>query len=129
MPAAVAEASRRPGRLRVASRRAGDFAILQLPIHEKAADAWAMLWAIDHGKRVVNRPRRIRLGRTGKASSGQRSSAIPIGSPSAIRAIYPVRYVVVHRDLGLGRIWQPARELLHEGRATGAGVRPGVRAG
>jgi hypothetical protein len=43
-----------------------------------------------------------------KTSSGQRSSrsrSARVGHP----AIYPVRYVVVHRDLGLGRIWQPAR--------------------
>ena len=96
----------------------GDFAILQLPIHEKAADAWAMLWAIDHGKRVVN-------GHGGFALADWEDlvRAAELRDPdrlaSAIRAIYPVRYVVVHRDLGLGRIWQPARELLHEGRVPG----------
>ena len=93
----------------------GDFAIRQLPIHEKAADAWAMLWANHHGKRVVNGhggfalPDWVDLVTAAEARDPERVA-------SAIRAIYPVRYVVVHRELGLGRTWRPAWELIREGR-------------
>jgi hypothetical protein len=93
----------------------GDFAILQLPIHEKGADAWAMLWAIHHGKRVVNGhggfalPDWVDLVTAAEARDPDRLA-------TAIRTIYPVRYVMVHRGLGLGRTWRPMWELMHEGR-------------
>lgn len=92
----------------------GDFAILQLPIHEKGADAWAMLWATYHGKRLVNGhggfalPNWEELVAAADARDVERLA-------SAIRTIYPVRYVVVHRNLGLGRTWEPMWELMHAG--------------
>jgi hypothetical protein len=87
-------------------REPGDFAILQLPIHEKGADAWAMLWAVSHGKRLVNGhggfalPNWEELVAAADARDPQRLA-------SAIRTIYPVRYVVVHENLGGGRTWHP----------------------
>jgi hypothetical protein len=93
----------------------GDFAILQLPIHEKGADAWAMLWAIYHGKRVVNGhggfalPDWVDLVTAAEARDPDRLA-------TAIRTIYPVRYVMVHRGLGLGRTWRPMWELMRAGR-------------
>lgn len=92
-----------------------DFAILQLPIYERASDAWAMLWAIRHGKRVVNGhggfelPTWVELVRAA-------DSRDPEQVATAIRSIYPVRYVVVHPGLGLGRTWQPVWELMRAGQ-------------
>jgi Interleukin-like EMT inducer len=92
----------------------GDFAILQLPIHEKGADAWAMLWATYHGKRLVN-------GHGGFALPNWEELVFaadardPERLASAIRTIYPVRYVLVHPNLGLGRTWEPIWELMHAG--------------
>lgn len=99
----------------------GDLAILQLPIHDKGADAWAMLWAVDHGKRVVNGhggfalPHWEELVWAAEARDPDRLAA-------AIRTIYPVRYVVVHHGLGLGRTWRPVWELLRDGGVPGLGL-------
>ena len=65
-----------------------------------------MLWATYHGKRLVNGhggfalPHWEELVSAAEARDPERLGA-------AIRTIYPVRYVVVHRDLGLGRTWGP----------------------
>ena len=105
----------------------GDFAILQLPIHEKGADAWAMLWAIHHGKRVVNGhggfalPDWVDLVTAADARDPDRLA-------TAIRTIYPVRYVVVHPGLGLGRTWRPMWELDARGPCAGAVARSDLRA-
>ena len=93
----------------------GDFAILQLPIHEKGADAWAMLWATHHGKRLVNGHGGFALPNWEDLVAAA-DARDPDRLASAIRTIYPVRYVVVHRSLGLGRTWQPMWELMREGR-------------
>jgi hypothetical protein len=92
----------------------GDFAILQLPIHEKGADAWAMLWATYHGKRLVNGHGGFALPNWEELVAAA-DARDPERLASAIRAIYPVRYVVVHRDLGLGRTWHPMWELMRAG--------------
>ena len=84
-------------------------------MYQTGADAWAMLWAIDHGKRVVNGhggfalPTWVDLVTAAEARDPDRLA-------SAIRTIYPVRYVLVHRSMGLGRTWRPAWELIRAGR-------------
>jgi Interleukin-like EMT inducer len=92
----------------------GDFAILQLPIYERASDAWAMLWAIGHGKRVVNGHGGFALP-TWEELVSAADSRDPEQLATAIRTIYPVRYVVVHPELGLGRTWQPMWDVMRAG--------------
>ena len=92
----------------------GDFAILQLPIHEKGADAWAMLWATYHGKRLVNGHGGFALPNWEELVAAA-DARDPARLASAIRTIYPVRYVLVHPNLGLGRTWEPMWELLRAG--------------
>jgi hypothetical protein len=93
----------------------GDFAILQLPIYEKGADAWAMLWAIHHGKRLVNGHGGFPLP-TWVDLVDAADSRDPDRVASAIRTIYPLRYVIVQRNLGLGRTWRPVADLIRAGR-------------
>jgi interleukin-like EMT inducer protein len=92
----------------------GDFAILQLPIHEKGADAWAMLWATYHGKRLVNGHGGFALPNWEELVAAA-DARDPERLASAIRTIYPVRYILVHRNLGLGRTWEPMWELMRAG--------------
>jgi hypothetical protein len=93
----------------------GDFAILQLPIYERASDAWAMLWARHHGKRVVNGHGGFALPTWVELVSAA-DPRDPDKLAAAVRSIYPVRYVVVHPELGLGRTWQPMWDLMRAGR-------------
>ena len=93
----------------------GDFAILQIPIHETGSDAWAMLWATHHGKRLVNGDGGFALPNWEELVAAA-DARDPEGLASAIRTIYPVRYVVVHSNLAMGRIWDPMLELMREGR-------------
>jgi hypothetical protein len=94
----------------------GDFAILQVPLYERASDAWAMLWALHHGKRVVN-------GHGGFVLATWRElvSAAESGDPgelaAAIQSVYPLKYVIVHPAL-LGPKWAPAVELFRQGGVT-----------
>jgi hypothetical protein len=94
----------------------GDFAILQVPLYERASDAWAMLWALHHGKRVVN-------GHGGFVLATWRElvSAAEWGAPgeiaAAIQSVYPLKYVIVHPAL-LGPKWARAVELFRQGAVT-----------
>jgi hypothetical protein len=94
----------------------GEFAVLQVPMYERASDAWAMLWALHHGKWVVNGhggfplPTWVELVRAAQAGDAARLSA-------ALQAIYPLRYVIAHPGL-LGSTWGPAWQLMRDGRVA-----------
>ena len=101
----------------------GDFAVLQIPIYEQASDAWAMLWAQEHRKWVVNGHGGFALP-TWEALVKAAQDRDPDRLSAAIRSVYPLRYVVVHPWL-LGRVWTPMAALMQEGRVPGL-VRTGV---
>jgi Interleukin-like EMT inducer len=92
------------------ARQPGDSAVVELPIRE-VDNGWAMFWGLRHGKRVVNghggfdRPLMEEIAR---ASDPFRLPALL----TALRAIFPLRYVVVHvSELGgAARDWgEPLR--------------------
>jgi hypothetical protein len=91
----------------------GDFAILQVPLYERASDAWAMLWALHHGKRVVNGHGGFALATWNELVTAAESRD-PERVASSIQSIYPVRYVVTHPHL-LGPVWFPVWQLMQQG--------------
>jgi Interleukin-like EMT inducer len=101
----------------------GDFAILQIPIYERASDAWAMLWALEHGKLVVNGHGGFALD-TWNELIYAADTRDPDRFSAAVQSIYPLRYVVVHPWL-LGRVWAPMVDMIREGKVaalTSSGV-------
>ena len=88
------------------ARQPGDSAVVELPIRE-VDNAWAMFWGLRHGKRVVNghggfdRPIMEEIAQ----------ASDPFHLPAlltALRATFPLRYVVVHvPELGgAARDWE-----------------------
>ena len=94
----------------------GDFAILQIPIYERASDAWAMLWALEHGKLVVNGHGGFALATWNELIEAA-DTRDPNRLSAAIQSIYPLRYVVVHPWL-LGAVWAPMVDMLREGKVA-----------
>jgi hypothetical protein len=73
-----------------------------------------MLWATYHGKRLVNGHGGFALPNWEELVAAA-DARDPERLASAIRTIYPVRYILVHRNLGLGRTWEPMWELMRAG--------------
>lgn len=94
----------------------GDFAVLQVPLYEGASDAWAMLWAIHHGKRVVNGHGGFALPTwTELVTAAQRRDADRLST--ALQSVYPLRYVIVHPAL-LGPTWRPMWDRIRRGEVA-----------
>jgi Interleukin-like EMT inducer len=72
-----------------------------------------MLWALHHGKRVVNGHGGFALATWNELVTAAESRD-PERVASSIRSIYPVRYVVTHPHL-LGPVWFPVWQLMQQG--------------
>jgi hypothetical protein len=97
----------RPPVYRWLATEPGDFAILELPFAYLDTDAWAMFWGASHGKRIVNGGGGFPLA-TWNAIVDATTPFDPDAWSAAVRAIYPLRYVIAHRAKmpeGQRRVW------------------------
>jgi hypothetical protein len=77
----------------------GDFAILELPLAHGDVDAWAMFWGTRHWRYLVNGGGGFPLATWNEIVAASSSSRFdPAAWASAIRSIYPLRYLIVHPD-------------------------------
>jgi hypothetical protein len=77
----------------------GDFAVLELPMAERAIDDWAMFWTANTSwKLLVNGGGGFPLATAKEIVGTTRPVLDPTGFARAVRQIVPLRYIVVHPD-------------------------------
>jgi hypothetical protein len=98
----------------------GDFAIAEWPLGWKFRDADATLWSVAHEKRVLAGccrwrvpgkmpPRTEQISRTLGALSNPELTA---QSMTELRAVYPTKYLILHRAFLRETVWPPWERLL-----------------
>jgi Interleukin-like EMT inducer len=76
----------------------GDFAVAVLPASDARHAAWAMLWATHHWKRLVNGAF-VFVPPTLETLADEEESVDLPALVATLRSIYPLRYVIVTREL------------------------------
>jgi hypothetical protein len=76
----------------------GDFAIFELPFQRAPFDAWYQYWQTVHGKRLVNGAVGFEPATIRELAEDFTSRAMD-RAVARLRAIYPLRYLIVHRAL------------------------------
>jgi hypothetical protein len=95
-----------------------DFAVAEWPLGWKERDADFLLWSVSHNKKILGSSIRYartmppRTERIARALGGLTNPDTAAESMTELRAIYPTKYLIVHRGLLLERMWLPWGKLL-----------------